>query len=63
MRLLGILLRVGAKLKEVLIWGAKVRDVNSVSSEKLHEFEIFTHKRGRCVRTPRIPTPPLRTGL
>ena len=39
---------------------AKIRGVNSVSGENLHDFEIISTARG--VRTHH-PPPPLRTGL
>ena len=41
--------------QENLDLGAKVRGVNSVSSEKLHEFEIIYPKRGCEHRPPPCP--------
>ena len=38
---------------------AKIRDVNSVSGENLHDFEIISPARG----VPTHPRMPLRTGL
>ena len=45
-----------ANLKKILIWEAKARGVNSVSSEKQHESEIFTQKDW-CVQIPRTRPP------
>ena len=41
----------GANLKKILILRPKFSCVNSVSGEKLHEFEIICPARG-CVHTP-----------
>ena len=40
---------------------AKIRGVNSVSGENLHDFEIISTDRG--VRSHPPPSPALRTGL
>ena len=50
---------MGWESKENSDFEAKIRDVNSVSGEKLHDFEIICPARG--VRSQ--PPHPLRTGL
>ena len=50
--------KVGANLRKILIFETKIRGVNSVPGEKLHDFEIICPARGAFA-----PQHPLRTGL
>ena len=51
----------GANHKKILILRPKLEGVNSVSGEKLHDFEIICAQLAGCECTP--PPPPLRIGL